>query len=95
MVQTQFFKTIKFFRSDNAHKYTSSDFESIFTSQGTLPHLSFLRTSQQNGKVKCKNHHILDTIWSLLIFVSLPKSFWGEATLIVVYTINRVASLIF
>ena len=88
MIQTQFSKTIKLFRSDNARDYTFSDFETIFTTQDALPHLSCPSTSQQNGRAERKHCHILDTVRSLLIFASLPKPFWGEAALTAVYNIS-------
>lgn len=49
-------------------------------------------TSQQNGKVERKCHHILDTIRALLISASCPEIFWGEASFIVVYNINLMPS---
>uniref|UniRef100_A0A2N9FGY6 Uncharacterized protein n=1 Tax=Fagus sylvatica TaxID=28930 RepID=A0A2N9FGY6_FAGSY len=51
-----------------------------------------LGTSQQNGRVKCKHRHILDSVRAFLIFALCPKRFFGEATLTVVYIINRLPS---
>jgi hypothetical protein len=49
MIQTQFSRTIKVFRSDNAQEYHDKSFLSILDSNGTLPHYSCPYTSQQNG----------------------------------------------
>jgi hypothetical protein len=90
MVETQFSKPIKAFRSDNALEYTQHDFQSILKHYGTVSHLSCPGTSQQNGRAERKLRHILDTVRALLLSTSLPTPFWGEATLTVVYTINRL-----
>ena len=62
-------------------------------SNGTLPHYSCPYISQQNGRAKHKLRHILDVVRTLLISVSVPECFWGEAALTTVYTINRIPSL--
>jgi hypothetical protein len=54
MVQTQFSKPIKAFRSDNALEYTQHDFQAILKHYGTIPHLSCPGTSQQNCRAKRK-----------------------------------------
>ncbi|CAL5387066.1 unnamed protein product [Camellia sinensis] len=88
MVHTQFSKTIKIFRSDNAMEYRDSDFLSFLQHHGTLPHRSCAGTSQQNGRAERKHRHILDTTRALLLSSSCPENFWGEAALTAVYTIN-------
>jgi transposase InsO family protein len=90
MVQTQFSKPIKAFRSDNALEYTQHDFQAILKHYGTIPHLSCPGTSQQNGRAERKLRHILDTVRALLLSTSAPTPFWGETTLTAVYTINRL-----
>jgi transposase InsO family protein len=90
MVETQFSKPIKAFRSDNALEYTQHNFQSILKHYGTVSHLSCPGTSQQNGRAERKLRHILDTVRALLLSTSLPTPFWGEATLTAVYTINRL-----
>ena len=45
MVETQFFKRIKIFRSDNALKYTQYAFQAVLHSYGTVHHLTCLGTS--------------------------------------------------
>jgi hypothetical protein len=92
MVQTQFSRTIKIFRSDNAMEYNEKSFQNFLKQNGTLSHRSCPYTSQQNGRAERKHRHILDTVKALLISASLPERFWGEAALTAVYTINRVPS---
>jgi len=92
MVKTQFSCNVKIFRSDNAMEYRESTFLTTLKQNGTLPHHSCPGTFQQNSRVERKHRHILDTVRTLLISISIPEHFWGEAALTVVYTINRVPS---
>ena len=66
----------------------------MLKNDGTLSHRSCPHTSQQNGRAERKYHHILDTVRALFISSSLPEQFWGEAALTVVYTINRIPTLV-
>ena len=52
MVETQFSKRIKMFRSDNTLKYNQYAFQAILHSYGTVHQLTCPGTSQQNGRVK-------------------------------------------
>ena len=94
MIETQFSKPIKVFRSDNAQEYKAHEFTSILHQFGTVPHSSCPGTSQQNGRAERKLRHILDVVRATTIAASTPSQFWGEAALISVYTINRCPSLI-
>ena len=92
MVQTQYSKAIKVFRSDNAREYRQTNFSTILKHYGTIFHTSCAGTSQQNERAERKLRHILDTVRALTNAASTPVSFWGEAALTVVYTINRCPS---
>jgi hypothetical protein len=92
VVQTQFSRTNKIFRSDNTMEYNEKSFLNFLKQHRTMSHRSCPYTSQQNGYAECKHLHILDTVQALLISASLPECFWGEADIIAVYTINRVPS---
>ena len=92
MIETQFSKPIKVFRSDNAQEYKDHEFTSILHQFGTVPHSSCADTSQQNGKAERKLHHILDVVRATTIADSTPSQFWGEAALTANYTINRCPS---
>jgi hypothetical protein len=90
MVETQFSKHIKAFHFDNALKYTQHDFHMILKHHGTVPHFLCPSTSQQNGRVENKLRHILYIVHALFLSIFVPTSFWGEATLKAIYSINRL-----
>ena len=90
MVKTQFSKTIKVFRSDNARELTQHAFEHILYSHGTVHQFSCPGTSQQNWSAERKLRHILDTVRALLLSFKVPVPFWGEAVLTVTHAINRI-----
>ena len=92
MIETQFSKPIKVFRSDNAQEYKAHEFTSILHQFGTVPHSSCVGTSQQNGRAEIKLSHILDVVRATTITASTSTQFWGEAALTSVYTINRCPS---
>ena len=92
MVETQFSKCIKIFRSDNALEYTKYAFQAVLHSYGTIHHLTCPGTSQQNGRAERKFRHILDTVRALLLSAKVPAPFWGEAALHVVHAINHIPS---
>jgi hypothetical protein len=92
MIQTQFSRIIKLFRSNNAQEYNDTSVLSVLDTNDTLPHCSCPYASQQNGRDKRKLRHILDTIRLLLMYASVLERFWGEVTLTAVYTINRLLS---
>jgi hypothetical protein len=88
MIQNQYSKAIKVFYSNNAREYKQTDFSTIRKHYGTIFHISCAGTSQQNGRAERKLRHILDTFRALANAASTPVSFWGEAALTAVYTIN-------
>ena len=94
MVETQFSKRIKTFRSDNALEYTQYAFQALLHSYDTVHHLTCLGTSQQNGQAERKLRHILDTVRTLLLSAKVLAPFWGEAALHVVHAINRIPSTV-
>ena len=79
MVETQFSKCIKIFRSDNALEYTQYAFQVVLHSYSIVHQLTCPGTSQQNGKVERKIRHILDTICALLISAKVPAPFLGQS----------------
>ena len=92
MIKTQFSKTIKVFRRDNAMEYRDSKLLSFLGEQGTLSEFSCPYTSQQNGRAERKHRHILDSVRAMLISASCPERVWGEACLTAVHIINRLPS---
>jgi transposase InsO family protein len=75
MISTQFSKTIKIFRIDNAMEYRDSQFLDFIHTQGTIIQRSCAGTSQQNGKAERKHRHILDSVRAFLISTSCPERF--------------------
>ena len=49
-------------------------------------------TPQQNGVVKRKNRHLVETARTLLFHHKVPQRFWGDAILAACYLINRMPS---
>ena len=90
MIEIEFYKPIKVFRSDNAQEYKAREFTSILHQFGIVPHSPCVGNSQQSGRAERKLRHILDVVRATNIAASTPSQFWGEA--IVVYTINRCLS---
>ena len=75
MVETQFSKRIKIFRSDNAFEYTQYAFQAVLHSYGTVHHLTCPSTSQQNGRAERKFRHIFDTVRAFLLSAKVPAPF--------------------
>ena len=67
MVKTQFSKTIKVFRSDNARELTQHAFEYILYSHGTIHQFLCPGTFQQNERAERKLRQILDTVRALFL----------------------------
>ena len=82
MIETQFYKPIKVFRSDNAQEYRAHEFTSILHQFGIVPHSSCAGTSQQNGKAERKLRHILDLFVLILLSLLLLLSFGGKLLLL-------------
>ena len=92
MIETQFSKPIKVFRSDNSQEYKAHEFTSILHQFDTIPYSSCADTSQQNGRAKRKLRHILDVVRATTIAASTPSQFWVEAALTAIYTIIQSPS---
>ena len=76
IVETQFSKRIKIVRSSNALEYTQNAFQALLHSYGTIHHLTYPSTSQQNGRAERKLCHILDTVRTPFLFAKVPNPFW-------------------
>ena len=94
MVETQFSKRIKFFRSDNALEYTQYVFQALWHSYGIVHNLTCLGTSQQNGRAERKLHHIFDTVCAFLFSAKVPTSFSGEAAVQLLIAFQALSSVI-
>ena len=78
MIETQFSKQIKIFRSDNALEHTQYIFQAILHSYSIIHQLICLGTSQQNGRDEQKLRQILDTVRALLLFAKVCSFFWAK-----------------
>ena len=75
MIETQFSKCIKIFRSDNTLEYTQYAFQAILHSYDTIHQITCPGTSQQNGRAKRKFRHILNTVRALLLSAKVLAPF--------------------
>ena len=91
MAKTQFGKTVKIIRSDNALELARS-FEalSFFAETGIKHETTCIHTLQQNGVVKRKHKHLLEVSRALMFQSSMPLKYWGECVLTATYLINRM-----
>lgn len=90
MIRTQFSATIKPFGL--IQQYLSHTLCDYLAAQGTLPQYSCPGVSKQNGVVERKHLHTLEMARSLLLFASVPSTFWAEAIHTAVFLINRMPS---
>lgn len=89
-ILNQFHTSIKAIRSDNGSEFLGKDCISFFQQCGITHQLSMVYTPQQNGVVKRKHRHILETARALKLHVNLPGFLWGECILAATYLINRM-----
>ncbi|KAL0309706.1 UNVERIFIED_CONTAM: Retrovirus-related Pol polyprotein from transposon TNT 1-94 [Sesamum radiatum] len=89
MVQNQFGKGIKIFRSDNGSEFINQECRMLCANFGIIHQTSCSYTPQQNGRVERKHRHLLNIARALLLQASLPIKFWSDAILTAAYLINR------
>ena len=72
----------------------SEPFQSFMLQHEILHQTSCVDTPSQNGVVKRKNRHLLETVRALLFKMHVPKHFWADAVSIACFLINRLPSLV-
>ncbi|XP_050896672.1 uncharacterized protein LOC127103459 [Lathyrus oleraceus] len=92
LVERQFNKQVKIFRSDNWTEFICM--RKYFLDHGIIFQTSCTGTPQQNGRVERKHRHILNVARALRFQGNLPIKFWGEFILTAGYLINRTPSTI-
>ncbi|GKA58807.1 cysteine-rich receptor-like protein kinase 8 [Tanacetum coccineum] len=85
-------KQVKIERSDNALEFVKGQCVPYLLSQGIVHQTSCMDRPQQNGKVKRKHRHILDTARALRFHSKLLLKFWGDCVTTATYLINRLPS---
>ena len=92
MLQTQFHKSVKIFRSDNGTEFVNSRFSKFTNVFGILHQTSCAYIPQHNGVVERKHRHLLNVARALLFQSGLPLNMWHECVLTAAYLINRTPS---
>ena len=92
MINNQFYKRIRLFRSDNAKKYFRGEVNKYMEQNGIIHQSSCVNTPQQNGVAKRKIGHIMSSARALLFQGNCPKINWSEAVATATHLINRTSS---
>jgi len=93
-IQNQFGVFVKILSTDNAHEYLFFQFRSFLTSQGILHETLCANIPQQNGVVERKNHHLVETTYTLILHYNVPHHFWGDALITSYYLIYYMPSFV-
>ncbi|KAK9069971.1 hypothetical protein SSX86_010369 [Deinandra increscens subsp. villosa] len=92
LIETQFHKRIKAFRSDNGTEFINKQLSDFVKNKGIVHQTTCAYTPQQNGIVERKHRHLLNVARALLFQSKLPLRFWSECILTAAYLINRTPS---
>lgn len=90
MVENQFNKRLKTFRSDGGGEFSSNLLKQFFRAKGIIHQTSVPYTPQQNGIAERKNRYLMEMCRCNLLESNLPKKFWAEAMNAANYTQNRL-----
>nr|GEV20083.1 hypothetical protein [Tanacetum cinerariifolium] len=78
-IQVGLNKTVRFIRADNGTEIFNHDLTQYYESVGIFHQKSVPRTPQQNGVVKRRNHTLVETPRTMLIFSKALMFLWAEA----------------
>lgn len=79
-------------RCDNGGEFTSNSMIKFYNQNGILLQTTCPHTPQQNGSIKRKYRHLLETDQALRFEAKLPTRFWGECILTAAYIIYSLHS---
>ena len=76
-------------RTDRGREFTSTSFDKYCDELDMQRQLTAPYSPQQNRMVERQNQSIVGTARSLLMMAGMPRRFWREAEMMVVYLLNR------
>ena len=92
LVENQIGQKIKRLRTDNGLDFCSKPFNDFYKENDIARHRTVAGTPQQNGLAERFKRTILERVRCMLLSAGLPKIFWAEAAMTVVYLINKCPS---
>ena len=79
-------------RSDRGSEYLDSEFIDYLIENGIVSQLTAPGIPPHNGVAERRNRMLLDIVWSIMSYSTLPNSFWGYALQTAVDILNVVPS---
>nr|GFA24717.1 hypothetical protein [Tanacetum cinerariifolium] len=76
-------------RTDNGTEFKNKMLKEYFDTVGISHQMSSVRTPQQNGVVKRRNHTLVEAARTMLMFSRAPLFLWAEAIATACFTQNR------
>lgn len=92
MVNTQFGKNVKMFRTDNGAESFNHEYRDYLTDNDILHQSSYPHTPQQNRMVERRHKHVLEVARTLRYQGSISLQLWGDCMTVAVYLISRLPS---
>ncbi|KAH7849584.1 hypothetical protein Vadar_019987 [Vaccinium darrowii] len=91
-VETQTWKKIKYFRTDNGTEYREKEFLAFCDSEGITRYYIVKKTPQQNGVAERMNRTLTERARCMRLNARLSKVFWAEAVNTACFLINKSPS---
>ena len=85
-------RTISTLRTDRGGEFNSTAFTAYLSENHIRRELTTSYTPEQNAVAERANRTIMEGVRSSLYHSQLPLSFWAEAVVYIVYTLNRTCS---
>lgn len=86
----QFYIPVQVFHSGNSREFVNQSSADFFKQHDVLHQTTCVHTPQQNGVVEHKNQHLLKVAQVLCFTMKVPKYFWTDAIITVIYLINQM-----